>query len=154
VKERYGDIFAWPNADGIVVPTNCSVRSDGAAVMGRGVALAAAQRWPDIPWALGARLRAGDTHVFRIASGPGVFIFPVKNKWQQNADLDLIARSASELVDVVIMYHCHDVVLPRVGTGNGRLSWDLVRPVLALTLDDRFTVLHNGPAASEPTATP
>ena len=49
-----------------------------------------------------------------------------------------------ELIDLVIEHGFDTVVLPRPGCGNGGLRWQDVRPLLGLSLDDRFIVVDNG----------
>jgi hypothetical protein len=75
--------------------------------------------------------------VYRIVS------FPVKHRWQDAADLELIKRSALELVELVDRNAwARKIKLPRPGCGNGRLRWSDVKPVLEPLLDDRFVVVH------------
>lgn len=77
----------------ICITTNGVVKRSGEAVMGRGCAREAAQRFPDLPWALGARLdHLGNIpHRFDFER---LYTFPVKHVWWERADLDLIKTSA------------------------------------------------------------
>jgi hypothetical protein len=82
----------------IVVPTNGSVNKRGEAFMGRGVAKQAAQRFPDLPYKLGRRIRTpsslfGGNRVHLFAD-ERIITFPVKRFWHEMADLDLIILSA------------------------------------------------------------
>lgn len=84
--------------------------------------------------------------------------------WDLYEDIELIYRSACELVDLVnrniggitrlpdddpncpgesrILGLWRYILLPRPGCGNGSLNWERdVRPVLAPVLDDRFSVI-------------
>jgi hypothetical protein len=62
--------------------------------------------------------------------------------WDQWADLDLIGRSADELVALTTRYGWQTVVLPRPGCNNGKRDWEKeVRPILLPILDDRFLVV-------------
>jgi hypothetical protein len=56
VRELVTDLFLEP-ADAICLTTNGSVRQDGAAVMGRGVALMAKRLWYGLDRLLGKRLK-------------------------------------------------------------------------------------------------
>lgn len=68
--------------------------------------------------------------------------FPVKRHWREKADLELIERSARQLVEIVENRSYAAAVLPRPGCGNGSLSWEAVRPVLERALPgERFTVI-------------
>ena len=143
MKEATGNI--WRVAcDAIVVPTNGDVNRHGEAVMGRGVALQAARRWPLLPKVLADLLRAHGNHVFDAYKPrrlPTLLTFPVKQHWHHMAELDLIERSAQELVARVDRLAYRRVALPRVGCGNGSLDWADVLPILARHLDDRFILV-------------
>ena len=89
MKEVRGDLWGFP-ADAYVVTTNGAIRADGAAVMGRGVALQAKSRFPGIEHALGKLIREYGNHVGvipRLAGWPPVaaISFPVKHHWRQAA---------------------------------------------------------------------
>lgn len=124
----------------VVVTTNGVVRADGACVMGRGIAAQAKKKYPRLPYHLGRRIRDYGNHVhlfpdYRIIS------FPVKHKWFERADLELITRSTKELSAI---WDSADgqVFLVRPGCGNGQLDWSEVKPVIEPFLDDRFTVVE------------
>jgi hypothetical protein len=123
-------------ANWIVVPTNGSIRKDGACVMGRGVALQAKKRYGTLPYELGTKIAASGNNVFTFKDY-GILTFPVKHKWFENADLTLIEASAKQLLYVVD----RPIYLPMVGCGNGKLLWRDVRPVLDKYFDDTFTVV-------------
>lgn len=133
----------------IVITTNGAVRKDGAAIMGRGVALQAKQRYPDIEYLLGSLIKENGNHVCLITGKiPGIISFPVKHHWRQKADLKLINQSAIELVSLVdilspLPSQFYTVALPRPGCGNGQLRWQDVRSIIRFVLDDRFTVYNN-----------
>lgn len=144
------DLWSYP-AWARVVTTNGQVRKDGRAVMGAGVAKAAAQRYPDIERLLGAALREHGNHVHAffcptgriIAQYDHVITFPTKEHWRDPSTLSLIERSAREMAELFSNPRYESwgtVVMPRPGTGRGGLRWDEVRPVIAPILDDRFVV--------------
>src|SRR3990167_1023266 len=123
-------------ANWIVIPTNGSIRQDGACVMGRGVALQAKKRYPKLPYELGERISTYGNVCFTFKDY-GLLTFPVKHKWFEKADLELIEHSAKQLLYVVD----RPIYLPMVGCGNGRLLWRDVAPVLDKYFDDTFTVV-------------
>jgi hypothetical protein len=152
VRELVTDLFLEP-ADAICLTTNGSVKRDGAAVMGRGVALMAKRLWYGIDRLLGRRLKKqgnvvqvltletdSGLHYLRLPRKEGgpllcpvpwhIVAFPVKEEWQEKADLDLIGQSARALRRLIKEQKWKRVLLPRPGCGNGRLSWAKVRPVL------------------------
>lgn len=144
--EVSGNLWTYP-ADVRVITTNGFVKNDGRAVMGRGCALEAAHRWPDLPKLLGRAILDHGNHVQLMPASSGIlnlYTFPVKHNWWETADLDLILRSAHELVACVqdgLEALNIVVVIPRPGCGNGNLSWRDVQPILADVLDDRFHVI-------------
>lgn len=139
------------DADCRVITTNGFIKKNGEAVMGRGCALEAAQKWPDLPAFLGRAMRRNG-NVTMFLYGPGdegviepftnMISLPVKHHWREKADLALIFRSVVTMIEIVDVQGFRHVVMPRPGCGNGGLDWDYVRPPLAAILDDRFTVVH------------
>lgn len=165
MKEIRGDLFNPPRgADAICLTTNGMVKRDGSCVMGRGCASQAKTRWPGIEQILGSKITGLDNHVHLLTQFQPVCLFlpvdkvnfdyetveldyhvvsfPVKHHWRDQADLDLIKRSANELMSLVEGLGWERVVLPRPGAGNGRLQWQSVREVIKPILDDRILVIH------------
>lgn len=156
MKEDYGDIwYLAEEYDAVVITTNGYVRKDGKAVMGRGIAKEATEKYPNIDRWLGYNLKKYGNRVFLLPrpweqNGTlPLFTFPVKPEygpngemgWKAKADIELIAKSAHELVGMINGYHFHNIILPRPGCGNGGLKWEDVKPVIEPILDDRFTVV-------------
>ena len=147
MKEARGNLWTFP-ADAYVITTNGFVKKNGAAVMGRGCAKEALDKFPGIAQVLGKRIQEHGNHISLIWQHPFVISFPVKHNWWEKADIDLIKRSAEELVELVgyadknsQYYPFQQVVLPRPGCGNGQLNWEDVKPVIEPILDDRYTVI-------------
>lgn len=109
--------------------------------MGRGVARQARERYPSLPELLGALLRNYGNHVFPHPTFQ-LFTFPVKHAWREPADIALIHCSVLELDRHASGLGLTRVWLVRPGCGNGGLLWEVVRPLLADMLDDRFVVVH------------
>jgi hypothetical protein len=134
-------------ADARCITTNGSVKSNGRAVMGRGCAKQACEKYPFLQVNLGKILQREGNHVAilrdRGPSGadPWLVTFPVKHDWNMRADLALIKQSAIELVVLTDKMEWGSVLLPRPGCGNGQRKWHEVKPILAEILDDRFTVV-------------
>lgn len=152
MREEQQDIFKYiGRADIMCIPTNGTIKqSDGEAVMGAGVARQFANRYPDLPRVLAAKLQQGNViHYLGSYSGTAFLSFPTKHNWyDRKADLFLIKEAGIGLLNTVnlkVMPAMPNplIVLPRVGCGCGRLSWEQeVRPFLAAILDDRFLVVH------------
>ena len=145
MKEIYGNLWDIP-CDLRVISTNGSINRRGAAVMGRGCAKEATERITGIEYHFGKLLGRHGNRVMRLTSparrGWALASFPVKHHWHEKADPTLIRRSAHQLVARADKFGYREVLIPRPGSGNGKLSWeDDVKPVLAGILDDRFTVV-------------
>ena len=142
MKEVKGDIWDYhKQGKYIVIPTNGTVKINGEAVMGRGLALQAKLKFPCIPRTIGKYLGILGT-VPIVFQDIKVLTFPVKYNWFEKADVTLIEESCKHLV--YMWYHCkEEVYLPRVGCGNGRLDWKDVKPILEKYLDDRFIIVNN-----------
>jgi RNase P protein component len=145
MQERAGDLWLV-DGDARVITTNGTLKADGRGVMGRGVAKQATERYPMLARRLGRQLIARGNHVSVLLPGDEMtrplVTFPVKHQWQDRASLDLIARSARELVALTTAKGWQTVVLPRPGCGNGGLDWWQVSLLLAPLLDDRFVVVE------------
>lgn len=146
--EVEGNLWSYlPSADARVITTNGFIKQNGEAVMGRGCAAEAARTFPLLPRMLGKRLKSdgNHVHVFRKDQVDGLdydlVTMPVKHKWHENADLELIFRSACELADEADHYGWGEVILPRPGCGNGNLDWEEVRATIKAVLDERFYVI-------------
>ena len=146
IKEITGDIWDY-HAQGhwIVITTNGSVNRYGEAVMGRGVALQAKQKFPLLPAKLGKALREADNiphmfHEYRILT------LPVKRYWYEKASLLLIETSVKYFIQSVNNAFLPNVAIymVRPGCGNGQLDWAEVKPILEKYLDDRFIVVERG----------
>jgi hypothetical protein len=130
--------------DAICITTNGFVKKNGEAVMGRGCALEATKRYPDIQIILGTALRHNGNHAVRLMNDKGtdIWSFPVKHNWWEEADIELIRRSALEMMDAANTHpQWKTILIPRPGCGNGKLSYKDVEPILAEILDDRFFVV-------------
>lgn len=149
--EREGDLFVIGRAcNALCLTTNGTVRNDGCAVMGRGVARYARDNWKGVDLRLGRALRRNGNIVQKIGRRKDftrhytVVAFPVKRMWHENADMDLIVRSCKQLVNMTNHEDWKTVALPRPGCGNGQLLWANVKPAIESLLDDRFIIVWNG----------
>jgi hypothetical protein len=129
-------------ADAKCITTNGTVKSNGLAVMGRGVAKQASIMHEWLPKELGDRLKQHGNHVFVFnRSKTPTVTFPVKHEWHEKASLSLIQRSARELMLIIEAMGWNEVLLPKPGCGNGQRHWDEVFPMLDGILDERVTIL-------------
>ena len=141
MKEIIGNIWDQKDADAICVTTNGVIKSNGQLVMGKGIALEAAKRFPDLPRVFGRLVNTFGNNVYPyIAGGFTIFSFPTKHHWKDNSDIELIKKSAQQLVERTVTYK--HIYLTRPGCGCGGLEWQNVRNVLDSIFDDRFIVVE------------
>lgn len=146
MQEIKGNLWGFhKRGDPIVITTNGTIKTNGEAVMGRGIAAQAAAKFPNIPSSLGYKLtkQGNIVHVFNVAY-PTVrlFTFPVKHNWWEPADINLIQQSAMQLRAMADLLDLRNVYMPRPGCGNGQLKWEDVKPYIEGMLDHRFTVVE------------
>lgn len=142
MKELSGNLWDLARGAVLVITTNGCVNKRGECVMGRGIALQAKTRYPQIARKLGEYIARYGNRCFNLGcyGEYRLVSFPVKHRWDQPADLNLISLSARQLVEMTDKFGWQAVYMPRPGCGNGRLDWNQVRPVLEPVLDERFYV--------------
>lgn len=151
-----GNIWTYHPKHWVVITTNIGWKKDGSNPMGRGIAMDAAKLYPDLPVWYGIkcqkfaeRLMVLPHLIYRL------ILFPTKPldksqpwaSWRQDSSIDLIKKSVRELRLVANLLESRDllhdeIIVPMVGCQNGRLSTDIVMPILE-ELDDRFLVIRN-----------
>lgn len=130
----------------VCITTNGTVKANGEAVMGRGCAWEAKQRWPWLPKYLGDSIKEIGNLVQEFRDPPNLITFPVKHHWMQQADLELIERSARRLKEDIADFAPNKTfMLPRPGCGNGRLTWFQVKPMLEPILPDNVWIISPRP---------
>ncbi len=128
-------------ADYRCITTNGAIRINRRAIMGAGIAQQARSRFPELEVTLGKLIIEHGNHVHLI--GHNLISFPTKVHWNLNSDLDLILRSARELVALVnSLPGAKRILMTRPGCGMGKLSWPVVKQSIAPLLDDRFVVVY------------
>jgi hypothetical protein len=152
---RGGNLWTVPHAKYICVTTNNVIKSNGEAVMGKGIALQAVEyaartfNGVNLPLLLAEWLRnpAGGSHV-GLLRPTNIISFPTKYDWRCGSSIALIRQSAKELMALI-----HDpafelgpldiIALSPPGCSNGGLDWETqVRPAIAdILCDDRFVVV-------------
>lgn len=128
-----GDIFT-SQAQVTVNPVNCR------GYMGRGLALAFKQRYPEM-FAVyrkdceTGRLQIGHPTLYR-DSTPWILNFPTKDDWREPSKLEYIDMGLRYFVDNYRQASIKSIAFPKLGTLNGKLSWDAVGPLMAKYLDN------------------
>jgi hypothetical protein len=115
----------------IVIPTNTTVKSNGNAVMGRGIAAQAANRFDGIKKAYGSALKNKKTiNGFYVFIKHRIITIAVKYNWKDDADIDLIDSQLELLKKSSSKMNYGTVLVPMLGCGFGRLPYEQVLPLL------------------------
>ena len=129
MREMQIDIWTAPSHVWRCVTTNKCVKSNGEAVMGRGIAKQVRDRYPGFAKKLGHILTLYDGNVILFPEIQWI-AFPTKRDWRENSNLDLIEASARELSAYINANQIPEVWLPRPGCSNGGLYWHDVKSVI------------------------
>lgn len=149
VELKGKDIFTLPqNNEAMCVTTNGIVKTNGHAVMGAGIALQANKKL-NLSAKLGSYLKQYGNRAFNLGKYQRqdgaiftVFSFPTKHNFKDDSDINLICKSANELVEMCNKFGITKCYLTRPGCGCGKLNWEhTVKPWLEQILDDRFVVV-------------
>jgi hypothetical protein len=165
VIEEQGDLWelrvneehTWINHHDhwLVIFTNLGWKQNGAAVMGKGLALEAAKRVPTLPWVYGEWLRSywEEWNDHRMLEDVLYFDFPNRlilmptktlvptapeRSWNQLSSIGLIYKGLLRLQRTNFLYKVY-MGLP--GCGHGGLKEEEVLPHCQRLLDDRFHVV-------------
>lgn len=128
------------NVAHICIPTNGVVTRQNQLIMGAGVAAQAARRFPDLPGKLGRWVMNYGNRAF-LCREEHLITWPTKHRWKDGADIELVVRSAAQVVQIADKFGLESIALPRVGCGLGSLLWEDIYSRLSVLLDDRFVVV-------------
>jgi hypothetical protein len=138
MKEIKGNLWDFhKRGEWVVIPTNCVVNKYGEAVMGAGLAQDAVRKFPAIKKKLGRCIREGE--VLSYFPEYNIIALATKRHWKDPSILEMIENGCVNLQSITPPEW--NVFLPRLGCGNGRLRWEIVRPSMNQLLDDRFTIV-------------
>ena len=143
---RSGNIFSSSKEKGvhfIFVTTNKVVKKNGCLVMGKGMALQAAQICPALPSVFGRK----DLFHYDKEKRVCYVNFSTKDNWADPSTNELILESIrrfnEEVVDFVEENQIlvSEIRIPKAGCGLGSLDWREVKPLFLNNLDyqSRFT---------------
>jgi hypothetical protein len=128
-----GDLWTGPEDAWRVVPTNLVTRRDGTAVMGAGVALQAAGRFPELPARYGRFLEARTPGLFRDDEFR-IVCLPTKMHWREGANPAIVSKGLLALRTFALVRRGQEVRLPMIGAGLGRLPAKDVRDLIQRAL--------------------
>ncbi len=102
--------------------------------MGKGIAVAFRERWPEMYAAYKARCREGrfglgDVFLWQ-QDGVCVFNLGTQKSWRSRAELSAIRSAVAEMLRLAEARGLAEIGLPRIGAGFGGLDWVEVRPLL------------------------
>lgn len=147
MRELYTNLWSYWRKPGYVIciTTNGFVKANGDAVMGRGCAAECVKLLPFIQGTLGHHIKQhGNVAGYLFTPDSpygGLATFPVKHKWFEQADLELIKQSTAWLHNEATVNHPEwKYLLPRPGCGNGKLKYEDVRPLL-INLPDNVAIV-------------
>ncbi|GAC1424452.1 MAG: hypothetical protein NVSMB54_07260 [Ktedonobacteraceae bacterium] len=131
IQYRRGDIFE-SDAQVIVNTVNCK------GVMGKGLALAFKQKYPDMFNLYKQDCKTGRLHIGRPTlyqkSNPWILNFPTKDDWRQPSKLEYLAAGLEYLAANYKTAGIRSIAFPKLGAQNGKLSWTEVGPLMATYL--------------------
>jgi O-acetyl-ADP-ribose deacetylase (regulator of RNase III) len=123
-----GDIFE-SKAQVLVNPVNCKGH------MGKGLALAFKERYPDMfivyqEECRTGKLRIGKPTLYR-DNAPWILNFPTKDHWRDPSKLEYIEEGLQFVVANYQQLGIVGIAFPKLGAGLGALAWDEVGPLMA-----------------------
>ena len=124
-----------------IMDTNCTAlinTVNTVGVMGKGLALAVKEEYPD-----NFRIYSGACIDGILSKGGDILVVPVedydvkyiinfatKEDWRDKSKLDYIERGMDTLVKEVLDRSIRSVAIPKLGSSNGGLHWDTVKAII------------------------
>lgn len=133
VYEGLGDLFNTP-CQIATVTVNC------VGAMGKGIALGAKLKYPDIineyrKHCYSGALVPGKLMFYPIGQGKKLLLFPTKMDWRDPSEIDYIVDGLVKLTDTYQEKGITSLAVSLLGCTNGGLSESLVRPLIYQYLD-------------------
>jgi len=128
IHYQKGDIFG-SKTQVIVNTVNCK------GVMGKGLALAFKQRYPEMFPVYQQECKTGKLRIGRPSlyqrSNPWILNFPTKNEWKFPSKIEYLEKGLAYFLDNYKKAGITSIAFPKLGAQNGKLSWDEVGPLMA-----------------------
>lgn len=128
IRYQKGDIF---DSKAQVIVNTVNIKG----VMGKGLALAFKERYPDMfvvyqEDCKSGKLRIGRPTIYK-KSSPWILNFPTKDHWRFPSKLEYLEKGLEFLVTHYQKVGISSIAFPKLGAQNGKLSWDEVGPLMA-----------------------
>jgi O-acetyl-ADP-ribose deacetylase (regulator of RNase III)/uncharacterized protein YwgA len=126
IKVVTGDLLE-SKAQTLINTVNC------VGVMGKGIALAFRQHFPDmyddyVRRCEHSEVRLGEPYLYRRLVAPWILNFPTKGHWRSVSKLSDIVRGLDYLKSHYKEWGIKSLAVPPLGCGNGQLEWNIVGP--------------------------
>lgn len=122
-----GNIFDSPAQ--VIVNTVNTV-----GVMGKGLALSFKQRYPDMFKKYRVMCEKHQLTIGKLMlcyePDHWVLLFPTKENWRNPSKLEYLEKGLIKFVNTYADKNITSIAFPKLGCGNGELSWDDVRPLM------------------------
>lgn len=123
---RTGDMWkVYNQADLFLITTNSTIKNNGRLVMGRGIARQARDKFPGLDLALGRKIPHLGIYGLLISENfptAKLGAFQVKTRYDQKAELSIIAESTAQLKRWASEHKDLQIHLNFPGIGNGKLD--------------------------------
>lgn len=118
--------------DYICVTTNAYTKSNGWLCMGRGIALEASQKEPNLKILWGKYLRENKlvNRLYGLLAYEKYIAFQTKLDWKKPSTVEIIQFSIDKLNRLANKYPNKTFGLPYPGISNGKLTKEIVYPLL------------------------
>lgn len=130
IKFQKGNLFE-ADTEAIVNTVNL------VGVMGKGIALQFKKKFPENFVAyknaidqdvigIGRLFVTQPTHLFF----KYIINFPTKIHWRNRSQYEYVEKGMRDLIQIIIDKGIKSIAIPPLGAGNGKLDWELVRPII------------------------
>ena len=117
-------------------------------VMGKGIALAFKQRYPDNmqQYALACkqgRVATGKmfiTETYELIGPRWIINFPTKQHWRDKSQMQWVVDGLGDLRQFIVENEVSSIAIPALGAGLGGLEWEVVRQKIETELSGLDTV--------------
>ena len=140
MKLKSGNIWTIYDSCGLLVFTgNNTIKSNGALVMGKGLAKEVRDRFPGIDLEIGKRIEGRRIYGLVLVPDFRIGALQVKYNFADQADLGLINYSIKELAKYARSNKKLEIHINFPGIGYGRLNKEDVLPIIE-TLPDNVSI--------------